>query len=72
VELGLFKAETAEIEHIFESAEKLPQVASFKKRGQRRQSAFVNQPFYNQIITTAEIDFSLPASEISFWKEFIR
>ena len=69
VELGMFKAETAEIEHILESSEKLPHVDSFKKRGHRRQSAFLNQPFFTQIVKAAEINFTLPAAEIAFWRQ---
>jgi poly(A) polymerase len=67
-ELGMFKAEISEVEHIFEASHTLPPVSSFKKRGVRRQNAFLTQPFLPLIIKVAEIDFLLPPAELSFWK----
>jgi poly(A) polymerase len=71
IELGMFKAEIAELEYIFENSKKLPELASFKKRGHRRQSAFLGQTYLPHMLHVAELDFSLPASELEGWRALI-
>jgi len=67
-ELGMFKAEMSEVMHILELSQSLPNVTAFRKRGQRRQQAFLNQYRLPQAITLAEIDFQLSPEDLNFWR----
>lgn len=69
VELGLFKAESAEIMAAFETRSRLHAVESFKKRGARRQSAFLAQPILPLAIRMAAFERELPPSHLWFWQE---
>ena len=69
VELGLFKAESAEILAAFETRERLQAVESFKKRGLRRQSAFLSQPLLPLALRVAAYEHELPPSQLWYWKE---
>lgn len=69
MELGLFKAEAAEIMAAFETKSRLQAVDSFKKRGARRQSAFLSQPILPLALRVAAFEKELPPSHLWFWME---
>lgn len=68
-EVGLFKAEATEILYAFETKEKLHSIDSFKKRGSRRQSAFLSQPSLPLAFRLATFEHELAPSEYWFWHE---
>ncbi len=69
VELGLFKAESADIQGVFETKPKLQTVESFKKRGVRRQQAFLAQANLPIALRIAAFERELSAPDLWFWTE---
>ncbi len=71
-ELGMFKAESTEVLHIIELAHSLPEINSFKKRGQRRQLAFLSQEALRYALRIARMELSLPPEELAFWQNSLK
>jgi poly(A) polymerase len=71
-ELGMFKSESVEVLHTIDLAHTLPDVVSFKKRGQRRQSAFLNQMILPYALRVARMEILVPPSDLSFWESSLR
>lgn len=67
MELGMFKAEIVEVLHTLELAHNLPDSHSFKKRGHRRQSAFLRQPLLPYALRVARMEMILSPEENMFW-----
>lgn len=67
LELGMFKAEIVEVLHSLELAHNLPQSHSFKKRGHRRQAAFLRQPLLPYALRIARMEMILSPEENMFW-----
>lgn len=72
VELGLFKSESADIFTALEAKSRLQSVDSFKKRGARRQSAFLSHPALPFALRLAAFERELSAEHLWFWIERIQ
>lgn len=68
-ELGAFNHETGMILKAFELQAELYDVETFKKRGHRRRAGFVKNDAFPLALLFAEMDHSLAASDIQFWKD---
>ena len=71
-EVGLFKAEATEIMYAFETKSKLHAIDSFKKRGVRRQNAFLSQPSLPLAFRMAAFEQELPPESYWFWSDKLR
>ncbi|MFN7729387.1 MAG: CCA tRNA nucleotidyltransferase [Bdellovibrio sp.] len=68
-EIGLFKSEATEILYAFETKDKLHSIESFKKRGSRRQAAFLSQPSLPLAFRVATFERELAPGEFWFWHD---
>lgn len=66
-ELGVFKTEMAGIESIFHLQSRLKDIELFRKRGPRRQQAFLSHQGFDLAYRFAVADFLLSANEKLFW-----
>jgi poly(A) polymerase len=71
-ELGMFKSESVEVMQTIELAHSLPDAVSFKKRGQRRQSAFLNHPILPYALRIARMEVLASPADLSFWESSLR
>ncbi|MCB0392929.1 MAG: poly(A) polymerase [Bdellovibrionales bacterium] len=67
-QLGMFISEMTEICHAIEIASRLNDVDSFKKRGIRRQSAFVRQHGFILAMKMAELEHLIEPHARKFWR----
>lgn len=67
-EMGLFKAELAEIFYILKLSREIPDPQLFLKRGHRRQSAFLNTPHLQLALELAKLNYTMSSSDYWFWK----
>lgn len=70
-ELSVFKSESAEIESSAELRERLQNIEGFKKRGARRQKAFLSHPGLDLALRIAEFERELCPQDLWYWKSKI-
>jgi poly(A) polymerase len=68
-ELGVFKGESMGVESVFQVQRYLRDVETFKKRGHRRQQAFLKSPEVPMALRLAGIDYLLPTADFRFWQQ---
>lgn len=68
-ELGMFKAETADVLQTLDQATGFPPLASFLKRGTRRQNAFLTKPNLEFALRIAKMEALLPFQDLSYWTQ---
>lgn len=71
-EMGIFKGELTEIFYVLKLAKDFPDPASFLKRGQRRQSGFLNTPYLELALEVSKTNFHIPTTDYWFWRDKIR
>ncbi len=67
-ELGMFKSESAEVFNVMSLSCSLPDINSFKKRGGRRQAAFLRQQALPYALRIAKMERRLSPYELEFWR----
>ncbi|GIL17601.1 MAG: hypothetical protein BroJett040_13520 [Oligoflexia bacterium] len=67
-ELGMFKAEIGDVLHAIKRDREMPNIQSFKKRGFRRQKAFLSQSGLSMILRVARMEMTMSPSELCFWE----
>lgn len=67
-ELGAFKTEIIVVENVFHLHDRLKEIDSFKKRGARRQQAFISNPELRLAVHFAKLDYTLSAKDLAFWQ----
>lgn len=67
-ELMMFKAEQAQVLGAIELQEGLRNIDSYRRKGYRRQRAFLHHESFHMALKLAEFDYQLPMSVIDFWK----
>lgn len=67
-ELMMFKAEQAQVLGAIELQESLRNIESYRRKGHRRQRAFLGHESFQMALRLAEFDYQLPMSVIDFWK----
>lgn len=67
LEMGLFKAEWAEIESGLQFRQRLYDIDHFRRRGQRRQQAFVHHPALTMALRMLAYEFELSPQLVQFW-----
>ncbi|PWU17519.1 MAG: poly(A) polymerase [Bdellovibrio sp.] len=70
-ELGMFKGEIAEIQSILQLKNRLKDVELFKRRGHRRQRAFLSHPNLLLAFRVCQFERELSANDLMFWKDLI-
>ena len=70
-ELGVFKSESIAIESLLGLQSRLRDIELFKKRGQRRQEAFVKSEGFELALRFAAVDYLLSPAEVVFWKSWL-
>lgn len=69
LEMGVFKAEWAEIESAIHFQERLRDTDHFRRRGFRRQQAFLQHPSLPAALRLAAYQYLLPAETLKFWQD---
>lgn len=69
LEMGVFKAEWAEIESGLHFRERLYDIDHFRRRGHRRQQAFLNHPSLPMAVRMMAYEFDLSPAMIQFWQD---
>ena len=68
-QLGLFRAEQGAVMSALSLQKNLQAVDSFKKRGQRRQEAFLRHVYLPLALRVATSDFLLPSRDLMYWSQ---
>lgn len=68
-ELGVFKMESMAIRSVFQIQKYFRDVETFKKRGSRRQQAFLRSPEFPLALRLASMEYMLPIADQRFWEE---
>lgn len=71
-ELGLFKSEISGLFNLYDLQRPLKQIEYFKRKGYRRQRAFLERENIKMAFWLAQKTFQLTPHEVLFWKEFIQ
>lgn len=69
LEMGVFKAEWAEIESALQFRIRLRDLEHFRRRGHRRQQSFLAHPSLELSLRIAAYEYELSAHELQFWKD---
>lgn len=70
-ELGMFKGELAEAESTLHLKGRLKDVELFRRRGHRRQRAFLTHPNLRLALKICQFDNELSATEMMFWVQLM-
>lgn len=70
-ELGMFKAEIADLQSILALRNRLKDVELFKRRGVRRQRAFLSHPHLPLALKVCQFERELHPTELMFWFEML-
>ncbi len=70
-ELGMFKAEIADLQSTLFLRNRLKEVELFKRRGVRRQRAFLSHPHMRLALKICQFERELHPSEVMFWLEML-
>lgn len=69
LEMGVFKAEWAEIDSALNFRYRLEDIEHFRRRGHRRQQAFIHHPSLPLALRMTEFGYDLPAATLQFWRD---
>lgn len=68
-ELGIFKGEYADIQETLHLKDRLQEVDLFRRRGHRRQQAFMKHPNLRLALKIGQFEKDLRPSDVAFWME---